>query len=186
MSFLRNILCLFIIFLSLSTGVASHPKRPPSVSVEVIHLLEDVASLEKRVGKLQLQMEGLERERESLQEAISHLSEEQNKLRRTQVSMQNDRVEFEQKMQAQVQKSFHEITTQIENMARRIQTSNEETFATNYSRQGIAYTIKPGDSLFKIAKEQHSTIEDIRNANKLSDPSKLQVGQVIFVPQREK
>ena len=39
------------------------------------------------------------------------------------------------------------------------------------------YTVKPGDTLSKIAKQSGRSINDLIKVNKLSDPDKLQVGQ---------
>ena len=53
------------------------------------------------------------------------------------------------------------------------------------------YTVKPGDTLSKIAKEKlgdPNAYMDIFNANKglLTDPNKIQPGQVLKIPQAAK
>jgi nucleoid-associated protein YgaU len=52
---------------------------------------------------------------------------------------------------------------------------------------GASYTVKAGDTLSKIAKEHYGNANDymkIFNANKdtLSDPDKIQAGQVLVIP----
>ena len=54
---------------------------------------------------------------------------------------------------------------------------------------GQTYTVKPGDSLSKIAKQFYGDANDymeIFNANrdKLSDPNKIQPGQELLIPAR--
>ncbi|MDQ8179967.1 LysM peptidoglycan-binding domain-containing protein [Pelagicoccus sp. SDUM812005] len=56
-------------------------------------------------------------------------------------------------------------------------------FSDNFPSTGIPYDVAPGDSLAGIAKKLNSRIDWIQNANKISDPRLLQVGQKIFVPQ---
>ncbi|EDY83581.1 LysM domain protein [Verrucomicrobiia bacterium DG1235] len=56
-------------------------------------------------------------------------------------------------------------------------------FPSNYPSSGVPYNVAPGDSLAGIAKKFNSRIDWIQNANKISDPRLLQVGQRIFVPQ---
>jgi LysM repeat protein len=57
-------------------------------------------------------------------------------------------------------------------------------FTEDYPKQGTTYTVEPGDTLASIAQRLGSSVRDIQNANKIADPKTLQVGQVIFVPQR--
>ncbi|MDQ8186729.1 LysM peptidoglycan-binding domain-containing protein [Pelagicoccus sp. SDUM812002] len=56
-------------------------------------------------------------------------------------------------------------------------------FPQNYPTTGVPYVVEPGDNLASIAKKFNSRIDWIQNANKISDPRLLQVGQSIFVPQ---
>ena len=54
----------------------------------------------------------------------------------------------------------------------------------DYPKSGITYTVQSGDSISKIARKNNSRIKWIQDANKISDPSKLQVGDEIFIPQK--
>jgi nucleoid-associated protein YgaU len=59
--------------------------------------------------------------------------------------------------------------------------------ATATATAGRTYTVKPGDTLSKIAKDQLGSANDymkIFNANKdqLSDPDKIKPGQVLVIP----
>jgi LysM repeat protein len=55
-------------------------------------------------------------------------------------------------------------------------------FGEAYSKEGVSYTVLKGDSLGAIAKKTGAKAQDIIDANKIMDPSKIQVGQVLFVP----
>ena len=44
------------------------------------------------------------------------------------------------------------------------------------------YFVKPGDTLWKIAKRHRSTIDDIVRLNKIEDPSKIDIGMQLFIP----
>jgi nucleoid-associated protein YgaU len=52
---------------------------------------------------------------------------------------------------------------------------------------GKTYTVQPGDSLSKIAKQYYGNANDYNkifeaNRDKLSDPNKIQVGQELVIP----
>jgi len=49
---------------------------------------------------------------------------------------------------------------------------------------GDTYVVKPGDTLMAIAAELGVSVEDILSLNDLSDPSRLEVDQVLKVPPR--
>jgi peptidoglycan endopeptidase LytF len=49
----------------------------------------------------------------------------------------------------------------------------------------IQVTVKKGDALEKIAKANHTTVQEITKLNQLSSSSTLQVGQVLKVPKKK-
>ncbi|HZZ19212.1 MAG TPA: LysM peptidoglycan-binding domain-containing protein [Opitutaceae bacterium] len=55
-------------------------------------------------------------------------------------------------------------------------------FSENFPKEGISYTVAKGDSLGGIARKTSSKSADIIAANKLTDPSKIQAGQILFIP----
>jgi LysM repeat protein len=67
------------------------------------------------------------------------------------------------------------------------QPAKAQAAAASGSPTNRTYTVKPGDSLSKIAKEyygnanQYGKIFDA-NRDKLSDPNKIQVGQELVIP----
>jgi len=58
----------------------------------------------------------------------------------------------------------------------------QTSFAGNYPKEGVSYTVQKGDNLAIIAKKTNAKQQDIINANKLADPSHLTVGQTLFIP----
>ena len=49
---------------------------------------------------------------------------------------------------------------------------------------GVTYVVQQGDTLASIAKKFNAKVPDIQNANEIVDPTKIQVGQALFIPQR--
>jgi len=55
-------------------------------------------------------------------------------------------------------------------------------FGDSYPKQGISYSVVKGDSVGLIAHKTGAKTQDIIDANRLSDPSRIQLGQVLFIP----
>ena len=85
-----------------------------------------------------------------------------------------------------VDPSFSDLTADIDAPAQSDQSRNRT--ADTSSGGGQTYTVKPGDSLSKIAKQFYGDANQymkIFNANqdKLDDPNKIQPGQQLTIPQ---
>lgn len=46
----------------------------------------------------------------------------------------------------------------------------------------VIYFVKPGDTLWKIAKKYRSTIEDIARINEIENPDSISIGMQLFIP----
>lgn len=60
-----------------------------------------------------------------------------------------------------------------------IHSSTPSTATT--SGAGQSYTVRPGDTLYKIAQQHGTSVQSIASANGITDPSQLRVGQVLTV-----
>ncbi len=45
-----------------------------------------------------------------------------------------------------------------------------------------SYTVRPGDTLTTIADSHETTVDELMAANNLSDPNRIEVGQVLRLP----
>jgi LysM repeat protein len=51
---------------------------------------------------------------------------------------------------------------------------------------GESYTVKPGDTLYKIAQRYNTTVEQLIKANsQIENPAQISVGQVICIPKED-
>ena len=76
-------------------------------------------------------------------------------------------------------KNINNLSSNILNVGQELVIPKEETPST--SGEFINYTVKAGDSLYKIAKEYNTTVNAIMNVNNLTSNA-LQVGQVLKIP----
>jgi LysM repeat protein len=171
--------------------------RAQSGNVELANLREDVRLLTQRIGDLQLRVEQLERENQDLREknsgaarnyaTVSQLNDSVADLNRAiKSSAAATKSETLQQVSIQMEKLAHQTNVAMESLAKNVTTTRSPvaapTFSDDYPKQGTTYTVQKGDTLATIVKKTGASAKDIINANKLSDPSKIQAGQTFFIP----
>lgn len=166
-----------------------------SPSVELANLREDVRGLVQRVGELTLRIEQLERENAELrQRSVStersyatsaELAERVADLdRAVRSAIASSKSETLQQVGAQLEKLAKQTNAALDSLAKAQATrpAVQASFSENYPKEGISYTVQKGDTLAEIAKKTGARQQDIVNANKLSDPSRITIGQTLFIP----
>jgi LysM repeat protein len=174
-----------------ATALAQHAP----VSVEVANLREDVRGLTQRVGELLLRVEQLERENAELRRAatradagyatVAQVNEAIAELRNTvRSAVASSKSETLQQVSGQIEKLARQTNAALDSLAKgqAARPAVQTSFSDNYPKQGISYTVQKGDNLAIIARKTGAKPQDIINANKLADPSRLDVGQTLFIP----
>lgn len=166
-----------------------------SPQFEIANLREDVRGLSQRVGELTLRLEQLERENAELRQrsnaagksyaTVAQLSEAVADMARdVRASIAASKNETLQQVSAQLEKLGKQTNAALESLAKSQASKPGATtsFPENYPKEGVSYTVQKGDSLAGIAKKTGAKQQDIVNANKISDPSRIGVGQTLFIP----
>lgn len=169
-----------------------------NASIEIANLREDVRLLNQRLGDLQLQVEQLQRQNQELQgksqvaqqsyATVAQLNDAVASLNREIKSqVANSKDETLQVVSTRIEKLAKDSNSAIQSLARNVNTSHASpvaapTFSDDYKKEGVTYTVVKGDSIGSIAKKTGGSPRDIINANKISDPSKIQAGQTLFIP----
>ena len=166
-----------------------------SLQFDVANLREDVRGLTQRVGELTLRLEQVERENAELrhtagasQKSYVTLTQLNDAITELNASIKSavatSKNETLQQVGGQMEKLAKQTNAALDSLAKSAATRPvvQATFAEDYPKEGVSYTVQKGDSLASIAKKTGSKQQDIINANKLSDPSRIVVGQTLFVP----
>lgn len=174
--------------------VAGQSQSIPSANAayELTSLKEDVRLLQQRVGELAMTVEQLNRENNSLQaktsqsyvtlDQLNHTIADLN--RTVQAGLADQKRDILSQVSAQLEKLAKQTQAAIDAVAKNQATRpSVQNFSDDFPKEGVDYTVQSGDSIDLIAKKTNSKAKDIINANKLSDPSKIQAGQKLFIPQ---
>lgn len=182
-----------VLWLCALAATASAQTNP--TQLELANLREDVRGLVQRVGELSLRVEQLERENQELRGkaagaeksfvTLTQLDDALASLHQTvRASAAATKTETLQQVSVQLEKLAKQTNTAIDSLAKGMATRNpvQTTFADDYAKEGVSYTVQKGDTLATVAKKTGGKVQDIINANKISDPSRIQAGQTLFIP----
>jgi LysM repeat protein len=103
-----------------------------------------------------------------------------------QAALREQKRETLQQVSVQLEKLANETQAAINALAKGAVTRpavSTPTFTEDYPKEGVSYTVQRGDTLSSIAHKTNAKTQDIINANKITDPTRLQVGQTLFIPQ---
>ncbi len=163
--------------------------------IEAANLREDVRGLVQRVGELTLRLEQLERDNAELRHRVAaadkgyatlaqvhaSVSEAAASLRASIASAKSETLQL---VAGQLEKLGKQTNAALDSLAKSQATRPvvQTTFSEDFPKEGVSYTVQKGDSLAVIAKKTGTRQQDIINANKLTDPSRITVGQTLFIP----
>jgi LysM repeat protein len=164
-------------------------------SIEFANLREDVRGLTQRVTELSLKVEQLERENSDLRNrssaadrsyaTVAQLRDAVEEMNRTlRSSVDSAKKETLQHVATQMEKLAKQTNAALDSMAKANATrpAVQTQFTDDYAKEGVKYTVQKGDTLAVIAKKTGAKQQDIINANKITDPSRIAVGQTLFIP----
>lgn len=176
-----------------AVAAAAFAQTPPTV--EIANLREDVRGLTQRVAELSLRLEQLERENNELRQRASAASQSyvsvaqlrdavDDMTRTVRNAVATAKTETLQQVGTQMEKLAKQTNAALDSLARSQATrpAVQTRFSDDYPKEGVSYTVQRGDTLAEIAKKTGAKQQDIINANKLADPSRINIGQTLFIP----
>lgn len=114
-------------------------------------------------------------------DVISDRIEEKSSIETVLKIKQNDSIVKDGTIAVTVGIEFN-ISEQKNRMLNMIQDVNIEELRDCNKYSMVIYFVKPGDTLWKIAKSFKSTVEDIAKINDIDNVDKLNVGQQLYIP----
>ena len=165
--------------------------RAQDINTVIASLREDIRILDERTRQLTVEVEQLRRENSGLR-----AQGDANYV--TMAQMTAALAELERALRAGDRELAIQISKDMERLAKQTNAALDalsKGAARNTApavqftplpanTPGTTYEVQAGDTLASIAARFNSSVKDIQNANKIADPTKLQVGQTLFIPQR--
>ncbi len=164
-----------------------------STRMEVANLRQDVMLLTQRVGELTMTVEQLNRENSALQAkagqsyaTIEQLNRAVADINRAiQSALADQKREVLSQVAGQIERLGKQTNAALDALAKNQATrpAVQANFGDDFPKEGINYTVLAGDTLSEIARKNNAKMQDIINANKIADPTRIRVGQTLFIPQ---
>lgn len=177
---------------------------------DVANLMQDVDILKRTLAQMNYDLVELRRENAQLAERLQAVEARQQEVGKqiSKVQVESERRlaavrdQIEQATEKQKDQIIANVSSQIEQFAGETQRTFEQlqevaapgsgtaapgvkqSFGTDLPKGGTEYTVKKGDNLWKIAQDLKSEVGWIQDANQISSPSQVQIGQVLFIPQK--
>jgi len=181
----------------MASGQAGYQGLNPQY--QIANIEEDIRVLDERTRKLSLQVEQLTRENTQLREQMDRLDGLTANVV-TMAQLNRAVAEATRGYQSGDREMLLKVTRQVEQLAKQTQAAIDSlaegvasrpsprkpkvNFTRDYPPNGVMHTVESGDTLSSIASRFESTVGWIQNANKISEPRDLQVGQTLFIPQK--
>jgi LysM repeat protein len=171
--------------------------RAQSAAVEFANMREDVRLLTQRVGELQLRVELLEKENGELRAKTAGAAQSYATLAQLNEAIADMNRAIKAGDAATKSETLQQVSVQMEKLAARTNAALDSlargvgaggrggapaTFSDDFPKEGVPHVVQPGESLSSIARKHGAKQQDIINANKITDASKIQVGQTLFIP----
>lgn len=163
--------------------------------LDVANMREDIRGLQQRVGDLSLRLEQLERENNELRSRVSGTDRNYATVLQLNQAVEDVNRAIREAVATSKNETLQQVATQMEKLAKQTNAALDSlaksqgarpavqpTFSEEYAKEGTSYTVQKGDTIALIAKKTGARMQDIVNANKLSDPSRIVVGQSLFIP----
>ena len=169
------------------------PAQIDQTRMDLVNLREDVRMLSQRVGELTMTVEQLARDNNTLQSrgnqnyvTLEQLNRVVSELNRTvQGGLADQKREVLTQVAGQMERLAKQTQVAIDALAKNqaARPAVPTVFTEDFPKEGTNYTVQAGDTLSVIAKKTNAKMQDIINANKIADPTKIRVGQTLFIPQ---
>jgi LysM repeat protein len=174
---------------------------------EIADLHEDVRGISQRLGELTLRVEQLEHENAELKAKVAAMDSGHDVVTMAQLNgaVADLNASIKTAVESSQNQVLQQVARQMESLAKQTNAALDAlsrqspppvqarpavqaaepaktAFGDSYPKEGVSYTVAKGDTVGLIAKKTGAKVQDIIDANKLADPSRIQVGQVLFIP----
>lgn len=182
-------------FVGLIATTSLLAQRADPRALELANLREDVRLLQQTVGELSASVVQLQRDNAALSNqaesgksayaTLAQLNDVLAQLKQTtDAALAEQKRDILQTVAQQISKLAKETNAAVAAVAKGQATrpAISTQFNDDFPKEGVTHTVQTGETLSIIAKKYGVPMKTIQNANRIADPTKLLVGQSLFIP----
>ena len=179
----------------LVAAVSLSAQRADPRAIEMANLRKDVRLLQQTVAELQASVAQLQRDNSALSAQAESGRAAYATLAQVNDAVGQLRQSMDAALAAQKRETLQTVAQQISKLAKDTNAAvaavakgqaTRPTIATDFSddfpKEGVTHTVQAGETLSVIARKYGVPMKNIQNANRIADPTKLHVGQSLFIP----
>ena len=183
------------LFAGLFAASSLFAHRADPRAIELANLREDVRLLQQTVAELQASVSQLQRDNAALSSqaetgraayvTLAQLNDAVAQLKQTtDAALAEQKRDTLQVVAQQISKLAKETNAAIAAVAKGQATrpTISTQFSDDFPKEGVTHTVQTGETLSIIAKKYGVPMKNIQNANRIADPTKVFVGQSLFIP----
>ncbi len=183
------------LFAGLFAASSLFAQRADPRAIELANLREDVRLLQQTVAELQASVSQLQRDNAALSSqaetgraayvTLAQLNDAVAQLKQTtDAALAEQKRDTLQVVAQQISKLAKETNAAIAAVAKGQATrpTISTQFSDDFPKEGVTHTVQTGETLSIIAKKYGVPMKNIQNANRIADPTKVFVGQSLFIP----
>jgi LysM repeat protein len=186
---------LTVLLACLLMATAAVAQRVDATAAALAGLREDVRLLQQQIGELRFAVEQLQRDNQALTAQTESGRAAFVTLTQLNDALASLRSTTEAALAEQKRETILTVSEKIAVLAKQTQAAVDAVargqatrpaiapkFSDEFPKDGCTHTVQTGENLSSIAKKYGVAMKDIQNANRIADPTKLRVGQSIFIP----
>lgn len=182
-------------FVGLIATTSLLAQRADPRALELANLREDVRLLQQTVAELRASVEQVQRDNAALNSpaesgksayaTLAQLNDALAQLKQsTDAELAGQKRDILQTVAQQISKLAKETNAAVAAVAKgqASRATISTQFTDDFPKEGVTHTVQAGETLSTIAKKYGVPMKTIQNANRIADPTKLMVGQSLFIP----
>ncbi len=136
-------------------------------------------ALQKQINSVDQKISKIQSEQQQLQAYVQKTFQDQSKA--LQAQRNSDQATTEKKLNI----ILEEVSKENNRLWQEIQRSSRTSSSSSNFANGDSYIVQPGDSLSKIAARLGVSAQALAQANNITNPSSIRVGQKLVIPKKQ-
>ncbi len=176
-------LCLLVMIVLPAVGQQRRSSGIAPSSQAMAQQAQAIRELEYSVQRLAARFDVIEQQQSALASRITSLEQGKNTATKDDIAALRADLNAVRASQEQMRGEIvDDLSKKLATLAKQREEAERKAHAAATQKSGYKHTVEAGQTISAIADAYGVSVRSIIKANKISDPSKIRVGQVLLIP----